>query len=713
MKKLLLAILLFSSLALGQSLAPMPHLEFHTNSGTVCNGCILYTYAAGSTTPLATYSDYTLTTANPTTITLNTAGRPSVSGVEVPIYLGPSNYKFILKSTTGSTIWTQDNITTAASLTQISALDYMSAAQVADVISGTGSIDVTAAVLAADTAAGVSGTLYVPTGTYLISGNLPLVSHVICDGKFSIASGKAMTIGGSLRAGDYQVFSGAGTAVFTYGSALNARWWGAIGDDSTDNTAALQAWINAVEAGTSGTGYLPKGTYQHTGLAITSAVILYGDGGLGKGPGFTNGGTILKNTHLTNNSLTIDGTLIVNLVIRDLTFTADSTVTGHTGNGIVINAEGEMTLRNVTVIGHGGDGIQMATTDHTNGVNIDDCYIAFNEGNGIYGRTESTKQLNAITIQNSQIYANELVTGGGINIWGNVINIKGNTIQYNDGAGIMLSGEDMTTLNASALKINIKDNYFEGDAGGEILAECSYDSASGRLHSLQYMTIEDNSFSLLASQVNVGVTAVLTFRYNPSYTYYAFNYAYLGRNRYNTNTLYYAELGTTFAQLATLNIELADGEAIGTRFHGVNANTGIEEYRMRTAAGQPTIIPDFRGQKYLDTTNFRFWIASQAGSADYWRPISDGAVMTLDDTGTPSVLSGKNFITSGTTAITDFTGGYTGKEIHVLAEHSVTITDGTNIFLSGSANYTMVTTDTLTLICKANGKWYELARSHN
>jgi len=54
-----------------------------------------------------------------------------------------------------------------------------------------------------------------------------------------------------------------------------------------------------------------------------------------------------------------------------------------------------------------------------------------------------------------------------------------------------------------------------------------------------------------------------------------------------------------------------------------------------------------------------------------------------------------------------------GQVIEIVAEHGITITDGTNIFLNGSGNWTMAATDTLTLICKADGKWYELARSDN
>lgn len=92
-------------------------------------------------------------------------------------------------------------------------------------------------------------------------------------------------------------------------------------------------------------------------------------------------------------------------------------------------------------------------------------------------------------------------------------------------------------------------------------------------------------------------------------------------------------------------------------------------------------------------------------------------ITALANSATPSVDGQTNlrrkFITGGTTAITDFTGGVVGTEIVIIAEHSLTITDGTNIFLAGSANFAMQASDTLTLIQKADSKWYELDRSDN
>jgi hypothetical protein len=71
------------------------------------------------------------------------------------------------------------------------------------------------------------------------------------------------------------------------------------------------------------------------------------------------------------------------------------------------------------------------------------------------------------------------------------------------------------------------------------------------------------------------------------------------------------------------------------------------------------------------------------------------------------------FLTGGTTTITNFSSGYIGQTFTLLGAHSVTITDGTNIFLSGSSNMSMVAGDSLTLIMKADGKWYEVGRGKN
>lgn len=93
--------------------------------------------------------------------------------------------------------------------------------------------------------------------------------------------------------------------------------------------------------------------------------------------------------------------------------------------------------------------------------------------------------------------------------------------------------------------------------------------------------------------------------------------------------------------------------------------------------------------------------------------VRDNDIGTLANSATPSVVGHDKWITGGTTTITDFANGYRGQELTIISEHAITITDGTNIFLNGSANFVMAATGTLTLIQKTDGKWYELGRSVN
>lgn len=92
------------------SVMPYPRIQFFDTSGNPLASGTLETYEGGTSTPLATYSDVSLGVANPTTITLNAAGRPSVNGTEVAVFLSARAYKFILKNSAGTTIWTQDNV---------------------------------------------------------------------------------------------------------------------------------------------------------------------------------------------------------------------------------------------------------------------------------------------------------------------------------------------------------------------------------------------------------------------------------------------------------------------------------------------------------------------------------------------------------------------------------------------------------------------------
>jgi len=95
-------------------LTPNPLMQFFDVTGAPLVGGTLQTFAAGTSTPLATYTDFSAAIANPTTITLNTRG-------EAAVWLGPAAYKFTLRDAAGVLIWTADNITTQDALLALAA----------------------------------------------------------------------------------------------------------------------------------------------------------------------------------------------------------------------------------------------------------------------------------------------------------------------------------------------------------------------------------------------------------------------------------------------------------------------------------------------------------------------------------------------------------------------------------------------------------------
>lgn len=107
---LTLAASAFAQLTLPNAVPmPTPEIQYLDANGAPLAGAKLCTYAAGTTTPLATYTDSTAVTPNSNPIVLDSAGRASV-------WVGPKLYKFVLRvggdgtCTTGVVQWTQDNV---------------------------------------------------------------------------------------------------------------------------------------------------------------------------------------------------------------------------------------------------------------------------------------------------------------------------------------------------------------------------------------------------------------------------------------------------------------------------------------------------------------------------------------------------------------------------------------------------------------------------
>lgn len=87
------------------SLLPNPFHQFMNSAAVAYSGGVLRFYISGTSTPLAVYSDRLLTSSIGTSVTLNSAGRPSTL-----VFLQPQQYKITLEDSDGVIVWTADPV---------------------------------------------------------------------------------------------------------------------------------------------------------------------------------------------------------------------------------------------------------------------------------------------------------------------------------------------------------------------------------------------------------------------------------------------------------------------------------------------------------------------------------------------------------------------------------------------------------------------------
>lgn len=82
---------------------PVPKMQFVDQNGIPLAGGLVYTYAAGTSTPQATYTDYTGAVQNANPVVLDSAGRAT-------IFLGSLSYKFVVQNSAGTQQYMVDGV---------------------------------------------------------------------------------------------------------------------------------------------------------------------------------------------------------------------------------------------------------------------------------------------------------------------------------------------------------------------------------------------------------------------------------------------------------------------------------------------------------------------------------------------------------------------------------------------------------------------------
>lgn len=434
------------------------------------------TYLAGTSTPLATYSDDN-GTANPTTISLDASGRPSgaIFLSTIDANGSPVSYKFVVKDSAGTTLYTQDDV--RAGGTQLFDL------------TGTVNMEEYTTLQDAVTAIGSDVRTLVVSANRTVSANTTVPSNItllfIGDGQLSVDALKTVTINGPIEAPPKQIFSGSGTVAIS--GRVFPEWWGAVGDKTTDDYTAIQAALAALKAGNGGVldcSAAPSGYYIATGLTLaytadSEARIdivggsdrseFYTDQAIDMLTISTTTGNVrrlsLRNLMFNGNSLATNGVVFTSGAYNRIINCHFANFDGAGVSGIKLNNCGRVEVLGNFFVHHQTNGRAVTLTGTTNRCLVATNMIGEDVAYGVYMGSSTT--FNTVT-------ANQMTSLSKVGVFdsgtGNVT--RGNLIESADSQGVHL----YTATRAIVESNSILDSgghgvTVEGDAGTPTYAD--------------------------------------------------------------------------------------------------------------------------------------------------------------------------------------------------------------------------------------------------
>lgn len=452
--------------------------QFLDDSGNVLTGGKIYTYYAGTTTPLATYTSNTGNTAHTNPIVLNAAGRIATGELWLTTGIG---YKFVLKDSNDVLIATYDNVPSSSQPPIANDAAYIAYEQGYTVTAGS----------------------FVVGKTYLIT---------------SVGTTNFQLIGASVNSvGTYftatGVGSGSGTAELSrtvevkLQESISVKDFGAVGDGTTDDTAAIQAAINyGLSIG--GVVLFPAGNY-----VISSSLQAYSTS-------FARGVSLIgDNSGFQLTQLLWKGNAASSPVI-DLRGVSWSTI-----------ANISITSPNLTTYPYLG-GIQIRSAQNyssgpgSSGITINNCIILGGTGANSFG--VRIGENNEQGPQVSEIFCNHVVViGNNVTQYGWWVNAAGNA-------------KDMTFTNCGATECTVAGVYYSANAVG---GWCLWNSFGGGSHACDFKVAGNGNLQVIGggSEGSKKVLIQTGVGSNPASTYF---YGYQAEGLTTSDT-FFIEVGAS------------------------------------------------------------------------------------------------------------------------------------------------------------------------
>lgn len=470
-----------------------------------------------------------------------------------------------------------------------------------------------------------------------------------------------------------------------YSDAVNATWFGATGNGTTNDSAAVQAAIDYVESLTSDGVALvfPPGDYLVSGLTVDARVHLIG-----------NGATI-KAAATTGNILSLSATAQMSIIEG---FRFDSGSQRTAGDYIKLTGTYWVTIRDCSfwryynaihgdgAVSIGVDNCQFqeptpSTTaaggaaivlDTNNNVDwrlsnlIADCAV----GEPTYGIKAA--YTDALTIVNCDIINHgsclALVPGTGQAVAATFV---ANSYFDNSAAGLDINPSGTGTVT----RVSIEGCWF----------------GSNSFHNVYI----NQTGSTVIEGVSIGGGQNVLSAGNGIATVGTVNGLVVSGGIYSGNTSSGISLSAGTTKCAITGAVIGVGSGSTGNAYGIFLNTSTGDVMIANNVIKGNVTADIGGT---------------AGTARFDNNIT-GTSSTVASTATLTLPVDKDFfIISGTNNITDITASWAGREVTLMFQAALTVVDGGNLKIAG--NFVTSADDTISLVCDGTS-WVEKSRAAN
>lgn len=541
---------------------------------------------------------------------------------------------------------------------------------------------------------------------------------------------------------------------------LLPEWWGAVGNDSADDTSAI---ASTMLAGYS--VYLSKGkTYLSDAITISANnVSVIGHGCLKLNDSQNTAFVTITGDNVTLDGIEIDGNRANNSAGSTVYATSADSLTvkncvihDAAATGLVLRGGNHLKVINNTfydnvfqqILANSED---EAMTDVKISSNV--CYVTADSinTNGGISCYAAANSITAVNIVDNQLYHRvENIVHGIITVYGNVsiFTITGNTT-HGGGIGISVAGAYLGTCTGNEVyqpqdigieiatggtgfdssDITVVGNSIAGidSAGGSNTKGVSLSSTEAS-SSVKHCNISSNRIKDCYQGISVAETSSGSIE---DISVYANQITIPSNSGIGIRAVEVEKLSIKANHIdhngkttvAGVKIEDCDKFSVEDNFMfgGVSGDYGIllagssvdityGDVKNNSYEGAGTAIILSGYIRYTGDSN----TVDITGPLEIRENLGRSTFTAASGDGNPSaVYFGPEFFLSGSSTVTDFLHDYIGAEITIRSSGTPTIQDNSAIVLAGGADFVMSADDIIVLKCFSAGVWTEISRSVN